>query len=179
MGTCNFWKFFIHYANFWFSEAHLNNKQSKFDVYCKSLVILKEIKNTGKFLRVWAKNQLRFEIFLENFKINIRKSQWEIDSLPIFSPIFQNLWQFIQLWKITPFSTTIFSVSGGGVESSPSPCGPPCPSKITSFFFKKFFRFIEFKPLTPCVRPPAKQCHRNFFDLSGFGNRYNIPNEVN
>ena len=47
-------------------------------------------------------------------KIYIQKSQWKIDFLLFFSPIFQDLCHFIQLWKITPFSPTIFSVSGGG-----------------------------------------------------------------
>ena len=42
--------------------------------------------------------------------------------LPIFFPIFQHLCQFIQLWKISPFSTTIFRFGG----SSPSPGGRPC-----------------------------------------------------
>ena len=62
--------------------------------YWKSLIIQKEIKKpSGKLLRVLAKNQLRFEIFEKNFKIYIQKSQWEIDFLPVFSPIFQDQWK--------------------------------------------------------------------------------------
>ena len=69
--------------------------------YWKSLILLKEInKPSGKFLRVWAKNKLRFEIFRENFKIYIQKSQWKIDFLTIFSPIFQEFCHFIHLWSI-------------------------------------------------------------------------------
>ena len=45
-------------------------------------------KPSDRFLRVCAKNQLGFEIF---GKIYILKSQWKIDFLPIFSPIFSNL----------------------------------------------------------------------------------------
>ena len=40
--------------------------------FWKSLIILKEIKKpSGKSLRVWAKNQLRFEIFEKIFEIYI------------------------------------------------------------------------------------------------------------
>ena len=89
--------------------------------YWKSLIILKEVKKPrGTFLRVWAKNKARFENSWEIFEIYIGKSQWKIDFLAIFSPIFQDLSRFIQLWKIAPFSTTIFFRLG---ESSPPP--PP------------------------------------------------------
>ena len=41
--------------------------------YWKSLIILKEIKKrSGKYLRVWAKNQLRFEIFEKIFKFTYK-----------------------------------------------------------------------------------------------------------
>ena len=51
-------------------------------------------------------------------------SQWKIVFLPIFYPIFLDICHFKQLWKIAPFSTTIFSVSG---EASPfPPCGRHC-----------------------------------------------------
>ena len=36
----------------------------------------------------------------------------KINFLPIFYPIFQHLCHFIHIWKITPFSTTILSLSG-------------------------------------------------------------------
>ena len=46
----------------------------EFDGALKIFKSLKEIKKpSGKFFRVWAKNQLRFEIG-ENFKIYIQKS---------------------------------------------------------------------------------------------------------
>ena len=41
--------------------------------------------------------------FWENFKIYIKKSQWKIDFLPIFSPIFQNLCHFMHLWNTQIF----------------------------------------------------------------------------
>ena len=78
----------------------------------KSSIILKEIKKpSGNLLRDKAKNKWRFEIFRENFKIYIWKSQWKIDFLPIFYPIFLGLCHFKQLWKTAPFST-ILLVSG-------------------------------------------------------------------
>ena len=56
-----------------------------------------------------------------NIKIYIQKSQWKIDFLSIFYPIFLDLCHFIQLWKITPFfSNYFFGLWGGGV----SPCLP-------------------------------------------------------
>ena len=46
----------------------------------KDLVILKESKKpSDKILRVWAKNQLRFEIFEKILEIYMQKSQWKID----------------------------------------------------------------------------------------------------
>ena len=51
------------------------------------------------------------------------KSQWKIDFLSNFYPIFPDLCHFIQLYKITPFFYN-FSVSGGG--GSFPPCGRPC-----------------------------------------------------
>ena len=95
-------------ANFDLKKLILINIKSGLMEFGKSLIILKEIKEpSGKFFRVWAKNQLRFEIS-RKILIYIRKSQGEIDFLPIFYSIFQDLCHFIQLWKITPFSTTIF-----------------------------------------------------------------------
>ena len=48
-------------------------------VYCKSSETQKEIKKPGgKPLRVWAQNQLRFEIFEKNFENFIRKFRLDI-----------------------------------------------------------------------------------------------------
>ena len=88
----------------------------------KSLGTLKEIKKpSSKSLRVWAKNQWRFQFFEKILKCTHENlnGNW---FLPIFYPIFQELCNFIQLWKITPFFYNIFSVSGG---SSPPPAGAP------------------------------------------------------
>ena len=41
--------------------------------------------------------------FWENFQIYIQKSQSKTDILPIFSPIFQDLCDFIHLWNIPKF----------------------------------------------------------------------------
>ena len=86
-----------------------------------------------QILRVWAKRKLRFEIFRDNFKIYIRKSQRKNDILPIFSPIFQVICQFIQLWKITPFSQQFFRFRRGSFL----PCGRRAP-------LKKFQNFLTF-----------------------------------
>ena len=59
----------------------------------KSFITLQEIKKPScKYLRVWAKNQLRFKIY-------IQKSQWKIDLLPNLSHIFQDFCNFIHLWN--------------------------------------------------------------------------------
>ena len=67
---------------------------------------------------------MEIEICWENFEIYIQKSQWKIDFLCFFYPIFLNHCHFKHLWKITPFSTTIFSVSGD-IPPSPPPAGAP------------------------------------------------------
>ena len=55
----------------------------------KSLLILKEIiKTSGKLLRVWAKNQWRLKFVEKILKFTYKKSQWKIDFLSIFYPIF-------------------------------------------------------------------------------------------
>ena len=57
-------------ANFDLKKLILINIKASLMKFWKSLTILKEIKKpSGKFLRVWAKNKLGFEIFWENFKI--------------------------------------------------------------------------------------------------------------
>ena len=54
---------------FWFSEANLNKIMVSLITYWKSLVNLNEIKKpSGKFLWIWAENQLRYEVFEENFE---------------------------------------------------------------------------------------------------------------
>ena len=49
----------------------------------------------------------------EKFEIYREKSQWKIDILFIFYPIFQDHCHFIQIWKITAFFYNIFFGFGG------------------------------------------------------------------
>ena len=80
--------------------------------YWKNLIIQKEImKPKRQIFASLGEKPIKIWNVWENFKIYIRKSQWKIDFLPIFSPIFQELCQFIQLWKIKPFFYNNFSVS--------------------------------------------------------------------
>ena len=69
--------------------------------FWKSLISLKEIqKASDKFLRVWAKNQLRFEIFEKILKFTYQNLNGKLIFLPIFSPIFQDFCHFIHLCNI-------------------------------------------------------------------------------
>ena len=87
-------------------------------VYWNALRILKEInKHSGKSLRVWAK-KWRLKFFEKMFKSTNYNLNGKLTFFLIFYLIFLNLCQFIQLWKITPFST-IFRFSGGGLPASP------------------------------------------------------------
>ena len=56
-------------------------------------------KPSVKFLRVWAKNQLRFENFEKIFKFTYKN----LNGKPIFSPSFQDFCHFIHLWNIPHF----------------------------------------------------------------------------
>ena len=95
-----------------------------------------------KFLRVWAKN-LWIEISWENFEIYIYKSQWKIDFLSIFYPIFQDRCHFIQLWKITPFSTTFFWFQGGEASNSAGAPATHYYLNALCLCYIIFFRAIE------------------------------------
>ena len=63
------------------------------------------------------------EMCLKKLKFTYKNLNRNI-TFSIFNPIFPLLCHFIQPWKITPFSTTIFSVSGVG-EASPLLPLPP------------------------------------------------------
>ena len=95
--------------------------------YLKFLIILKEIKKpSGTFMRVLAKNQLRFEKSWEIFIIYIGKSKWKIDFLPIFSPIFQDLSFNTALENYSIFLQQFFWFGGGGFYLPPlPPAGAP------------------------------------------------------
>ena len=110
MQTWNFKKFKYHERIVYFQKPLEIKIKVGLMFYWKSLVTLKVIrKPSGKFLRVWAKNQLRVEIFEKIFKfqyVNISKSQWKIDFLSML--ICKNLCHFIQLSNINHFSSTFF-----------------------------------------------------------------------
>ena len=76
----------------------------------KDFIILKESKKpSDKFLRAWAKNQLRFEIFEKTLKFTCKNLNGKL----IFYPFFTNfLWffHFIHLWNIPKY----FGVACGG-----------------------------------------------------------------
>ena len=65
-------------------------------------------------LRVWAKNQIRFEFSEKIFEFTYENLNGKF-ILTNFSPNFLDICHSIQLWKITPFSYN-FSVSGGGIS---------------------------------------------------------------
>ena len=55
--------------------------------YWKSLIILKEIKKiSGKILRVWAKNQLRFEIHEKILKFTYENLNEKLSFYPFSLP---------------------------------------------------------------------------------------------
>ena len=60
-------------ANFDLKKLILIKIKAILREFCKALIILKEIKkHSDKFLRVWAKNQLRFEIFEKILKFTCK-----------------------------------------------------------------------------------------------------------
>ena len=68
--------------------------------FWKSLINLKELqKSSGKSLRVWAKNQLRFEIFDKILKFIYKNLKRKRIFFTDFSPIFQNC-HFIHMWNM-------------------------------------------------------------------------------
>ena len=94
--------------------------------YRKSLIILKEIeKLSGKFLRVWAKNQLRFKIFRENFKIYIQKIS--IENL-FFTHFLSDLPRPLSVY--TTLENNIIFLQFYRFGGRTPPCGRPCLSKI-------------------------------------------------
>ena len=60
--------------------------------FWKYLLILKEIKQpSGEFLRVWAKNQLRFEIFEKILKFTYKNLNENLIFYPFFLPYSRSL----------------------------------------------------------------------------------------
>ena len=61
------------FMNFYLKKLILIKIKASLMEFWKSLIILKEIKkSSGKFLNVWAKNQLRFEIFEKILKFTYK-----------------------------------------------------------------------------------------------------------
>ena len=85
METCKILKIFM---NFYFKKLILIKIKASLEFW-KSFIILKEIKKPrGKFLRVWAKNQLRFEIFQKILKFTYKNLNGK-EIFTFFSSIFQ------------------------------------------------------------------------------------------
>ena len=109
----NFESFHEILANFDLKKRILIKIKAILMEFCKDLIILKETKKpSDKFLHVWAKNQLRFEIFEKILEIYMQKSQWKIDFLSIFL-IFQDF--FILYTSVT------YQNLGGGLGGYFSP----------------------------------------------------------
>ena len=93
--------------------------------FWKSLVIRKEIrKPSGKFLRVWAKNQwgLKFVEKLWNLHIEISMENWLFTHLLSHLP--WPLWFYTAQENNTIFYNNFFGFGGGG-RSFPPPAGAP------------------------------------------------------
>ena len=58
----------------------------------KDLIILKESKKpSDKFLRAWAKNQLRFEIFEKTLKFTCKNLNGKLIFYPFFTPFARSI----------------------------------------------------------------------------------------
>ena len=90
-------------------------------VYWKSLIILKEIKKLMEIFCSFGDNQGRCEIFVIIFKFTYENliENW---FLLILSPLFRELFHFIQLCSTTPFSTIFWF---RGRQYSPPACQRP------------------------------------------------------
>ena len=89
--------------------------------FWKDLIILKESKKPNdRFLRVWAKNQLRFEIFEKILKFTCKNLNGKLIFYPFFSH-FPGLFHFIHLCNISKFLGGLggtFRRAWGGVLSN-------------------------------------------------------------
>ena len=98
METWKLWNFIEFLANFDFKKLILIIIKAILMEFWKSLIILKEInKPSDKSLRVWAKNQLRFEIFEKILKFTYQNFNGKV----IFYPFYlQDFCHFIHLWNV-------------------------------------------------------------------------------
>ena len=126
-------------------------------MYWNSFVNLKEVKKPcGKFLRVWAKNQLIFE----NFEFIVKN----LNGKCLFYLIFLDICHLMQHWKITPFFTTIFPFSDGHIPILP--CAPLkwnlflCTSQsVMSLLTRKIHRAEIRRFLSICPFPYKSPLH--------------------
>ena len=86
--------------------------------FWKDLINLKESKKpSDKFLRVWEKNQLRFEIFEKILKFTCKNYNGKLNFYPFFS-LLPGLFHYIHLWNIPKFLGVawgvLFTGLGGG-----------------------------------------------------------------
>ena len=77
--------------------------------FCKALIMLKEMKTSDKFLRVWAKNQLSFQIFEKILKFTCKKLNGKLIFYPFSLPSSRT---FVILYISGTYQ------NGGGVLSS-------------------------------------------------------------
>ena len=85
--------------------------------FWKALIILKEInKPSDKFLRVWAKNQLRFENFEEILKFTCKNLNGKLIFYPFSLPKEKLRDRILSTFPFVKFSA--FSLSTGRIEFS-------------------------------------------------------------
>ena len=88
MENCRILKHHEILANFDLKKLILITIKAIFMEFSKDLIILKESKNpSNKVLRVWAKNQLRFEIFEKILKFTCKNLNGKLIFLSIFIPL--------------------------------------------------------------------------------------------
>ena len=90
-------------ANFDLKKLILIKIKASLMKFRKDLIILTEFKkHSDIFLRIWAKNQLRFEIFEKILKFTCKNLNGKLIFHP-FSHIFQDFCHFIHLCNIAKF----------------------------------------------------------------------------
>ena len=90
--------------------------------YCKSLIILNEIKKpTSKLLRIWAKNRLKFEMLEKIFKFTYENLNGKLIFTNFLYDFPGPLSFYTPLKNNTICLQQFFSVSGGGGASPFTP----------------------------------------------------------
>ena len=141
--TFNFLKIFINIERIFDFQKPTEIKNNVLLMgYWKSLVILKEIKNTrGKYLRIWLKvnYDLKLPRKIMNFHTKISIENW---FWPGFYPLFPDICHFMQLWKmyVTQFFNNKFFGFGG---DSPLPPSRATGCKFLFYLYSYFFLLIS------------------------------------